>query len=59
MSEDKKISKQETKALEEKRLEKVTGGTGEQDAPRESELDKGSETTGGVGDYEDKGKRKP
>ena len=48
--------RQETVELEDKHLENVAGGAGEQDAPRESELDKGSETTGGVGD---KGTRKP
>ena len=48
----------EMKELSPDELERVSGGTGEEDAPRESELDKGGETTGGVGGYGDKSKRR-
>ena len=58
MSENRKINDQKTVELEEKHLENVAGGTGEQDDPRESELDQGGETTRGVGAYGDKGKRR-
>ena len=59
MSEEKKTSGQETAELDQEQMERVSGGAGEQEEPRDSELDQGGETMGGVGGYGDKDKRRP